>query len=118
MRGHFCYHEHFIPLCLLDGSQVDLDIHLVAYQDTTGLKCLVPVQTEILTVDRCLRAQSSTLQTVHVFELTAILSGKSHLSGNATDRQVAKYTVFAVAKWLNFLAFEDKPRIVFRIEEI
>src|SRR4051794_34475703 len=88
----------------LDGLHFQLNFDAVSDQEASGLQHLVPLEPEVLPVNRSLGDESQPLIAPRVFGLAAVLHLEGHLARDIADGEFANDKVAVTLELLDALA--------------
>src|SRR4051812_40189149 len=71
----------------LYGLHLELDVDSVAHEHAAGLQRLVPLQPEVLPIDRGLGGEADALVAPGILGPAAVVNVQTHLASDAPDRQ-------------------------------
>src|SRR5688572_30576787 len=101
-----------------DEFEVDGDLHLVPYHDAARLERLIPVQPEILAIDRRRGAETDAFAAPGVLAASARLDRKRDRSCRVTNRQVAGHRELTAVRSGDARAPEPNLGILIGFEEV
>src|SRR5215469_3603349 len=102
----------------LDDLSIDLNIDLIADQHTTGLQRYVPVQIEVLAINRGGNRKSGTPITLHVLGLAVECRLQHDSPGHAMQRKISLDTVLVLADLFHFGTLERRSRVLLGLKEV
>src|SRR5262245_60644055 len=95
-----------------------LDVDAVADQDAARFEDLVPVQAEVLPVERGLRDEADPLVAPRVLRAPAVLDVQRNRPRHVADREIAGDTVTALRQRVDARAAEPELRKALGVEEV
>src|SRR5260370_14297054 len=100
-----------------DGLHVEGDLDVVADDDAAALEQLVPVEPELLAVDRGLGEEADPLVPPGVLARAEVFGIELHRTRHPAHRELAEHPVSVLPPALDLAALEGDRRVVLDVEE-
>src|SRR5262249_7434591 len=104
--------------CGSHGLQVELDLDALADEHAACFEHLIPLETEVLAVDRRARDEAASLVAPRILASAERLDVERDLAGDAANREIADHAMAVLPGGLDLLARESELGVLLGVEEV